>query len=121
MPQTEKKVRLLPQAALWDPRFSEAYGDAILLVKALVKSLRQGPPASLSFEPYLFTSRQLLALLKEDSDGLLALANRSTPDVYLYAHCVNVAIFSLRVGQLLGLTGDELEGLGAAALLHDLG
>jgi HD-GYP domain-containing protein (c-di-GMP phosphodiesterase class II) len=42
-------------------------------------------------------------------------------DEYTYAHCVNVSILSVGIGQVLGLSRQVLADLGVAALLHDVG
>ncbi|HUF11480.1 MAG TPA: HD domain-containing phosphohydrolase [Longimicrobiales bacterium] len=42
-------------------------------------------------------------------------------DEYTFTHCVNVCIFSVILGQRLGLAKLELYELGLGALLHDLG
>jgi HD-GYP domain-containing protein (c-di-GMP phosphodiesterase class II) len=42
-------------------------------------------------------------------------------DEYTYAHCVNVSILSIRMGQVLGFSRTELAGVGVAGLLHDTG
>lgn len=50
--------------------------------------------------------------------GLTALKEH---DEHTYAHCVNVSVLSIRIGQVLGLPRHELADLGVAALLHDVG
>ncbi len=50
--------------------------------------------------------------------GLTALKDH---DEYTYAHCVNVSILSIGIGQALGLPRQVLADLGVAALLHDVG
>jgi len=50
--------------------------------------------------------------------GLTALKDH---DEYTYAHCVNVSILSVSIGQALGLSRQTLADLGVAALLHDVG
>jgi HD-GYP domain-containing protein (c-di-GMP phosphodiesterase class II) len=50
--------------------------------------------------------------------GLTALKDH---DEYTYAHCVNVAVVSVGMGQALGLPRQALADLGVAGLLHDLG
>lgn len=50
--------------------------------------------------------------------GLTALKDH---DEYTYAHCVNVSILSVSMGNALGLDRQTLADLGVAALLHDLG
>lgn len=42
-------------------------------------------------------------------------------DEYTFTHCVNVCIFSVVIGQRLGLTKLQLYELGLGALLHDIG
>src|SRR4029077_6562924 len=50
--------------------------------------------------------------------GLTALKDH---DEYTYAHCVNVSVISIGIGQALGLPRQALANLGVAALLHDMG
>ncbi len=50
--------------------------------------------------------------------GLTALKDH---DEYTYAHCVNVSVLSISMGQALGFERLELADLGVAALLHDIG
>jgi HD-GYP domain-containing protein (c-di-GMP phosphodiesterase class II) len=50
--------------------------------------------------------------------GLTALKDH---DEYTYAHCVNVSVLSVSMGQALGLPRQALADLGVAGLLHDLG
>ncbi len=42
-------------------------------------------------------------------------------DEYTYAHCVNVSVLSVSMGQMLGLSRQSLADLGVAGLLHDVG
>lgn len=42
-------------------------------------------------------------------------------DEYTFTHCVNVCIFSVIIGQRLGLEKPQLYELGLGALLHDVG
>jgi len=50
--------------------------------------------------------------------GLTALKDH---DEYTYAHCVNVSVLSISMGQVLGLSRQALADLGVGALLHDVG
>ena len=50
--------------------------------------------------------------------GLTALRDH---DEYTYAHCVNVSVLSVGMGQVLGLPRQALADLGVAALVHDIG
>jgi HD-GYP domain-containing protein (c-di-GMP phosphodiesterase class II) len=42
-------------------------------------------------------------------------------DAHTYAHCVNVSVLAIAMGQRLGLSRNELADLGVAGLLHDIG
>jgi HD-GYP domain-containing protein (c-di-GMP phosphodiesterase class II) len=42
-------------------------------------------------------------------------------DYYTHTHSINVSVYTLSLGQYVGLSGKELEDLGTSALLHDLG
>ena len=42
-------------------------------------------------------------------------------DEYTFTHCVNVCIFSVVIGQRLGLDKSQLYELGMSGLLHDIG
>jgi HD-GYP domain-containing protein (c-di-GMP phosphodiesterase class II) len=59
--------------------------------------------------------------LLEDETSLLALATIKDHDEYTFTHSVNVCIFSLAIGQRLGLHRNWLGRLGMAALFHDIG
>ena len=50
--------------------------------------------------------------------GLTAIKNH---DNYTYAHCVNVSILAIAIGQTLGFPRGTLANLGVGALLHDVG
>jgi HD-GYP domain-containing protein (c-di-GMP phosphodiesterase class II) len=50
--------------------------------------------------------------------GMTALRDH---DEYTFTHCVNVCIFSVVIGQKLGLTRSQLYELGIGALFHDIG
>lgn len=52
---------------------------------------------------------------------LTSFTTKSTIDNYLYAHLVNVCIFSIELGRELGYDRSKLNDLGVAALLHDVG
>lgn len=60
------------------------------------------------------------ALLADES-SILALASIKDHDEYTFTHSVNVCIFSLAIGQRLGLQKSWLARLGMAALFHDIG
>jgi HD-GYP domain-containing protein (c-di-GMP phosphodiesterase class II) len=56
-----------------------------------------------------------------DESYLFGLATIKNHDEYTFNHCVNVCIYSVALGQRLGLSKSRLGQLGMAALFHDLG
>ncbi|MEA2110717.1 MAG: HD-GYP domain-containing protein [Campylobacterota bacterium] len=56
-----------------------------------------------------------------DSTALTSLMKITAHDYYTHTHSINVGIYSLCLGKYLGVSGQELENLGTAALLHDIG
>ncbi len=57
----------------------------------------------------------------EDETAVLALAQIRSHDVKLFQHSLHVCLYSLLVGQRLGMSRRQLGELGLAALFHDLG
>ena len=53
--------------------------------------------------------------------SLIGLTAVKEHDEYTYAHCVNVSVMSVGMGQALGLSRQVLADLGVAGLLHDVG
>ncbi|MHC4958081.1 MAG: HD-GYP domain-containing protein [Planctomycetota bacterium] len=57
----------------------------------------------------------------EDEAAVLMLAQLRGHDVKLFHHCMNVSIYSMAIGQRIGMGRRELGQLGLAALFHDVG
>lgn len=64
---------------------------------------------------------ELLEQVDLDSDLMLNLSHLKSYDNYLFSHCVNVSILSILIGESLGYSSEELNLIGTAALVHDLG
>ncbi len=56
-----------------------------------------------------------------DEPSIVAMTTMRDFDEYTFTHCVNVCIFSLVIGQRLGLSKLQLYELGLGALFHDIG
>lgn len=63
----------------------------------------------------------LLEQMELDSNVLLNLSHIKSYDNYLFSHSVNVSILAVLIGEALGYSKKELNQIGTAALLHDLG
>ncbi len=57
----------------------------------------------------------------DEEFAIKSLMKIATHDYYTHTHSINVAIYALSLGSFLGFNDVELEELGEAALLHDLG
>jgi HD-GYP domain-containing protein (c-di-GMP phosphodiesterase class II) len=81
--------------------------------------------AARSGRPALRQARRLVqpmvdSLMKNEY-SILGLTALKEHDEYTYAHCVNVSVLSIGMGQVLGLSRQSLANLGVAGLLHDIG
>jgi putative nucleotidyltransferase with HDIG domain len=57
----------------------------------------------------------------QEESALLGLANIKNYDEYTFNHSVNVAIYTIALGQRIGFSKKHLSYLGMAGLLHDVG
>ncbi len=63
----------------------------------------------------------ILRDLVEEKDLCARLTTMKSFDDYTFNHSVNVALISMLIGDRLGLSTDDLETLGTAAMMHDIG
>ena len=75
----------------------------------------------IDYETVELTAQGLVRGLLADRNVYRRLADIKDYHNYTFNHVVNVAILSLLVGADLGLTAEQLNSLGVAALLHDVG
>lgn len=62
-----------------------------------------------------------IEIILGDSHAVESLLQITAHDYYTHTHSINVSIYTLSLGSFLGIGGEELETLGMAAILHDLG
>lgn len=60
-------------------------------------------------------------IILHDKSAVESLLKITAHDYYTHTHSINVSIYTLSLGAFLGIDGEELEALGMAAILHDLG
>lgn len=60
-------------------------------------------------------------IILHDYNAVESLMKITAHDYYTHTHSINVSIYTLSLGSYLGMEGRELEVLGMAAILHDLG
>ncbi|WP_019912187.1 HD-GYP domain-containing protein [Paenibacillus sp. HW567] len=59
--------------------------------------------------------------LANQEDPMIMLMDMHTADNYLYAHSLNVCLYTLVLGIAYGYSREELQVIGLGALLHDIG
>lgn len=62
-----------------------------------------------------------LEMILNDGSAVESLMKITAHDYYTHTHSLNVSIYTLSLGVFLGIKGRDLEVLGMAAVLHDLG
>lgn len=60
-------------------------------------------------------------IILHDRNAVESLMQITAHDYYTHTHSINVSIYTLSLGAHLGVSGKDLEVLGMAAILHDLG
>lgn len=92
------------------------------LVNALKRITTQiGPAGSPAFGGTGEIVEGILGRFMEDSAAMLGLATLRDPNESDLFHSVNTMIYSLTIGVGLGLSEEQLNTLGACALVHDIG
>jgi HD-GYP domain-containing protein (c-di-GMP phosphodiesterase class II) len=101
---TEQKARLIYEKA------SETI-DAMFNNPESLKNVENTQPVVNNF----------IDIILNDTSAVESLMKITAHDYYTHTHSINVSIYTLSLGSFLGITGKELEILGMAAILHDLG
>lgn len=86
--------------------------------QVVARSAAQGRPA---LQQARRVVQPLVDQVMKSEYSILGMTALREHDEHTYAHCVNVSVLSIRIGQVLGLSRQELANLGVAALLHDVG
>jgi len=99
--------------------FIEVYQKSVLQIKEVVNELSMGK--KLNYLKVSSVCSQVLSYIKEINIVIKYLAKIKKYDDYTYYHSINVAFYSLLLANWLKLTGDELNKVVLAGLLHDIG
>jgi len=62
-----------------------------------------------------------ISIILHDDCAIKSLMKITAHDYYTHTHSINVSVYTLSFGSFLGIEGKDLEALGMAAILHDLG
>jgi HD-GYP domain-containing protein (c-di-GMP phosphodiesterase class II) len=100
-------------------RAERTYRHTVAVTSQLMESVRSG--RTLQRHRVRRAVQSIVDQIMEDETLLLGLTNLRDYSEPTFTHCVNVSIFSIGLGQKIGLSRLELYDLGMAALLHDIG
>lgn len=64
---------------------------------------------------------EFIDIILHDDFAIESLMKITAHDYYTHTHSINVSIYTLALGEFIGLKGKDLEDLGTSSLLHDLG
>lgn len=67
------------------------------------------------------TVAELVEAFKREGEALLVMAALREKDEYTFTHTANVSILTIAQAMALGITGQLLNDIGMAAMLHDIG
>jgi putative nucleotidyltransferase with HDIG domain len=97
----------------------ETYGQALVAIRELFKEIEKGRiPHS---NKVISVVKNLATLTIHDPSTLLGLAMIKDYDNYTFNHCVNVGVLAMALSAALGHGQEEIEDVGVAGFLHDIG
>jgi putative nucleotidyltransferase with HDIG domain len=97
----------------------EVYFKTVSLVKDVVENVKNQKVLNVRKAKRLM--QNAVNAIVQDESTLLGLANIKNYDEYTFNHSVNVAIYSIALGQRIGIPKNHLAHLGMAGLFHDIG
>lgn len=100
-------------------RAERTYRHGVAVTRDLMENVRAG--RALQKLRVRRAVQSIVDQVLDDETLLVGLTNLRDYDEPTYTHCVNVCIFSISLGQKIGLSRFDLYELGMAALLHDIG
>ena len=97
----------------------QTYEDAIVSLTRLSKLLLSKGECDISEAGK--TVSQIMDVIAMEQGILSLLSKLRDTEEYIYQHCVDVSVVALLLARAMDYTRDELQIIGTAALLHDIG
>ena len=96
---------------------------AIVYQKAAetIESMFKNPESLANVEASEELVGEFIDIILHDDFAVESLMKITAHDYYTHTHSINVSIYTLALGEFIGLKGQDLEDLGVSSLLHDLG
>jgi putative nucleotidyltransferase with HDIG domain len=88
---------------------------------SLVEELFENKDIGKTLEESKQVISSFLDFMENEPEGMSHLIGLSGHDFYTYNHSLDVSIYALGLGQILGFSQDELRELGQGGIFHDIG
>ncbi len=89
---------------------------------SLIEELFENPNMAQTLNNAKAAVDNIIDFMQNEDDAMAELIGLSSHDFYTYNHSLDVCIYSLGLGELVGITDQEtLQELGRGGLLHDIG
>lgn len=88
---------------------------------AIVQELFESPDIGQALQNSKEVITNFIDFMDDEPSAMAELLGLSKHDFYTFNHSLDVSIYSLGLGSVLGYTGHELKELGEGALFHDIG
>jgi putative nucleotidyltransferase with HDIG domain len=101
-----------------DEEFKNSYSEAVLQTKSMIHELAAGKPLD------LIKVSKISDRIKENIDNnniVRCLLEIKSADEYTFAHCVNVAFYSMLIAKWMKLSVEQTNNVIQSGLLHDIG
>jgi len=88
---------------------------------SLVEEIYENPDVGKALEDSKKIIHEFVKFMEQEPEGMDHLISLSNHDFYTYNHSLDVGVYALGLGRLIGFSATELEELGRGALFHDVG
>lgn len=95
------------------------YAQSVKVAKDVLGDMRMG--RAVTARKVKRAVQNIVDQVLSNEPSIITMTTLKEFDEYTFTHCVNVCIFSVVIGQRLGLDKLQLYDLGLGALLHDIG
>ncbi len=121
-------IHVLPETEIQEPEMEaeealaaakRTYAQSVRVAKEALGDTRMG--RAVNVRKVKRAVQGIVDQVLANEPSILTMTTLRDYDEYTFTHCVNVCIFSVIIGQRLGLTKLQLYDLGLGALFHDLG
>ena len=120
-------IQVLPASEVKEPEVEEetlhaakrTYAQSVQVAKEALTDVRMG--RAVNVRKVKRAIQGIVDQVLSDEPSMITMTTLRDYDEYTFTHCVNVCIFSVLIGERLGLDKLQLYELALGALFHDLG